>query len=195
MKNDLDAPLHRALGALPEHKPAPEAWERLAAELTFQDARANLPETEPDAGTWAALEARLEAPVRVLHPRRWVPWSAAASLAGVLLALAWWLSRPTETVSYRQEVAAEVPRPARPKPVGPTAEALIRQRCAERADVCRTPRFRELKREWDELAADRARLARQGQRFGPDPDLHQALHRIEAVQAEVTNELLRLLTT
>lgn len=200
MKNERnDEPLRRAIDQLPEHEPLPESWARLAAELNFQDARADLPETEPAAGTWAALEARLSPPVRdarvpVLRPRRWVRWSAAASLVGVLFALTWWFTRPTETVSYRQEIAA-VPVPLPPKPVAANAEVLIRQRCAERADVCRTPRFRELKREWDELAADRARLARQGQRFGPDPDLRQALHRIETVQAEVTNELLTLLTT
>ena len=186
------------LAKLPEHVPRPDLWDRIEAELALEkkldEALPQLPEHEPDDLLWQRIAQGL--PQAAPWWQRGSARAAAASVAAVLLAVAWW-HRPMETVTveYRQEVAAAPPvAVAEPETAADQkAEAFIAQQCAEQATLCQKPEVKELRRQLAELDAETRELAEHLKVFGQDEALVKAQIKIENQRAAVTKELIGLL--
>ncbi|RAK02439.1 hypothetical protein LX87_00559 [Larkinella arboricola] len=198
--------LGKAIKKLPEHEPRADLWERIDADLradaVIDQALDDLPVLEPKADAWEQIAGKLEAEATSVQPlwARSLRWVAAAAV--VLLMIGVWRvwqadSDEKVTIAYATETV-EIEPESGPEPFAPAAdqkaERFIREQCAQQTVVCQKPEVKELKYQLDELNTRKAGLAEQLALFGNDPVLVQAQIKIENERAEVTKELVRILT-
>ncbi|QKZ11584.1 hypothetical protein [Spirosoma sp. KUDC1026] len=192
---------------LPENDPRPDLWNRIdkalndqedAQEAPFQHALDNLPQYEPDAGMWTAIESQLAEPSALkrfpftVHRSAW-QWLSVAAV--VLLVGSWLLIRLASTEQVHMEYATETARPvpALPAPVSSDEEAFIARQCAQQLPVCQRPEVHELRNQLASLAIEEERIQQEQQTFGDDPALIRAQIKVANQRAEVTRELITLL--
>lgn len=193
----------KAIQNLPEHEPRPDLWDRIDADLradaTIDRALDDLPVFEPEASSWEQLAGRLEKPVvRPLQIRSF--WMAAASIAAVLVGI-WVVLQPASdekiTIAYATETV-ETELVTTPEPgasaVDKKVETFINEQCAQQTVVCQKPEVKELKQQLNELSNRKEAVEQELLVFGNDPALVQAQIKIENERAEVTKELVRILT-
>ncbi|MFD1144809.1 hypothetical protein ACFQ4C_27010 [Larkinella insperata] len=196
----------KAIKKLPEHEPRADLWERIEADLradaAIDRALDDLPDFEPDADAWEQIVGQLETEnttVRSLWARSF-RWLAAAAVITLMFGI-WWLGQSGSdekiTIAYATETVEAEPG-SEPEPLTPAAdqkaERFIQEQCAEQTVVCQKPEVKELKHQLDELNNRKAGLEEQLAVFGEDPVLVQAQIKIENERAEVTKELVRILT-
>ncbi|GAB3913379.1 hypothetical protein GCM10028803_57450 [Larkinella knui] len=192
----------KALQNLPEHEPRPDLWDRIDADLradaAIDRALDDLPVLEPAAGSWEQIAGRLEKPVvRPLWVRSF-RWAAAAV---VVLVGVWAVLQPASdekvTISYKTEVV-ETDLTSMPEPLqslaDQKAETFIKEQCEQQTVVCQKPEVKELKQQLHELSSRQEAVEQELLVFGNDPALVQAQIKIENERAEVTKELVRILT-
>ncbi|WP_460634625.1 hypothetical protein [Larkinella harenae] len=196
--------LSRALQNLPEHEPRADLWERIESDLradaVIDQALEELPVFEPKADAWEQIAGQLEPPaVRPLWPHS-IRWVAAAAVAGLLVGIGW-LGQPVSdekvTLAYATETVEasflDTPEPLESS-ADQKAETFIQQQCEQQTVVCQKPEVKELKQHLDELNSRKASVEEKMSLFGNDPVLVQAQIKIENERAEVTKELVRILT-
>jgi hypothetical protein len=193
----------KALQQLPEHEPRPDLWDRIDADLradaTIDRALDDLPVLEPKADAWEDIAERLEKPVvRPLWIRsfRWAAAAAIIALVGV-----WMVLRPVSnekvTISYQTEVVeTELTVTSEPltSPTDQKVQTFIDEQCAQQTVICQKPEVKELKQHLTELSSRKMAVEQELLVFGNDPALVQAQIKIENERAEVTKELVRILT-
>lgn len=193
--NDI---LHR----LPEYAPRPDLWDRIEAELRFdehlQQVLPLLPDHEPTADNWSRIENRLDEAVAALPPanpfrRGRMGWAAAAAVAGLVGGWFWLTqSRTTDSIiTYSEELVQAAPEVPEPQP--DQTHDLIRRVCAEKVVLCEKPEVKELRNELADLQTRQAELNEQLAVFGNDPALLEARLRLESQQAELTQQLTTIL--
>ena len=190
----------KALQQLPEHEPRPDLWDRIDADLqadaTIDRALDDLPVFEPKADAWEHIAGQLEKPVvRPLWIRSF-KWAAAATVVGI-----WAVLQPASdekvTIAYATEtVETELTTTPEPKAsaVDEKVETFINEQCAQQTVVCQEPEVKELKQHLNELSSRKEAVEQELLVFGNDPVLVQAQIKIENERAEVTKELVRILT-
>jgi hypothetical protein len=193
----------KAIQNLPEHEPRPDLWDRIDADLRA-DARIDralddLPVFEPKADSWAQIAGHLEKPViRSLRLSSW--WVAAAASVALAVGL-WFFLQPNSdekvSIAYATE-PVETELTITPEPLVSSAdlkaETFINEQCAQQTVVCQKLEVKELKQQLRELSSRKEAVAQELLVFGNDPALVQAQIKIENEQAEVTKELVRILT-
>jgi hypothetical protein len=192
---------------LPEHDPRPDLWNRIdqslndqedTQEKSFHYALDNLPEYEPDLGSWTAIESQL----KETHVPNYFPftihqsmgqWAAVAAV--VIMTGSWLLIRSASTEQVHMEYAIETarPTPALPAQVSSGEEAFIARQCAQQLPVCQRPEVHELRNQLASLAIEEQRIQQEQQTFGDDPALIRAQIKVANQRAEVTKELITLL--
>ena len=197
----------KAIKKLPEHEPRSDLWARIEADLradaVIDRALDDLPVFEPKADVWKQIAGQLEEPetttIRPLRSRS-LQWVAAAAVVTLMLGI-WRMWQPDSdekvTIAYATEtIETEPERPE--EPLEPSAdqkaERFIKEQCKQQTVVCQNPEVKELKHQLDELNTRKAGLEEQLAVFGNDPVLVQAQIKIENERAEVTKELVRILT-
>ncbi|GAB3329384.1 hypothetical protein GCM10027299_32660 [Larkinella ripae] len=195
----------KAIHQLPEHEPRADLWDRIEADLRADDAidrllPDDLPVLEPKTDAWEQLAGRLEKPVVRPLWRSSVRWGAAAAVA-VLVGGVWLVWQPVSnekvTIAYATEtVEAETLGAEKPglSVADRKAEIFIEEQCGQQTVVCQKPEIKELKQQLDQLNNRKANLEEELAVFGNDPGLVQAQIKIENERAEVTKELVRILT-
>lgn len=201
---------------LPEYEPRPDLWNRIEADLDFDDQLAasigDLPAFEPKADLWDRIDevltdAPATGPIIMAHPARTrqMRWgrSLAAGVAAACLILigTYWLwqqnTAPTERIEYAVEQQPgwpnEATEPLSDSPADQRAEAFIEQQCAEAVVACQRPEVRELRAQLSELTQQQQRLHTEQQRFGDDPALIRAQAKLDNQRADITKELITLL--
>ncbi|RCR67324.1 hypothetical protein [Larkinella punicea] len=194
----------KALQQLPEHEPRPDLWDRIDADLradaTIDRALDDLPVFDPKADVWEQIAGQLEKPV--VRPL-WKPvfrWTAAAAVAAVVMGI-WLVLQPASdekvTISYQTEVVeTELTVASEPlqSATDQKVEMFINEQCAQQTVVCQKPEVKELKQHLNELSNRKEAVEQELLVFGNDPALVQAQIKIENERAEVTKELVRILT-
>ncbi|WP_421828677.1 hypothetical protein [Larkinella sp.] len=194
----------KALQQLPEHEPRPDLWDRIDADLradeTIDRALDDLPVFEPKADAWEHIAGKLEKPV--VRPL-WKPvlrWTAAAAVAAVVMGI-WLVLQPASdekvTIAYATEtVETELTVASQPlqSAVDQKVERFINEQCAQQTLVCQKPEVKELKQHLNDLSSRKEAVEQELLVFGNDPALVQAQIKIENERAEVTKELVRILT-
>ncbi|MGM9507601.1 hypothetical protein ACS5NO_07735 [Larkinella sp. GY13] len=194
----------KALQQLPEHEPRPDLWDRIDADLradaTIDRALDDLPVFDPKADAWEQIAGQLEKPVvRAL----WKPlyrWTAAAAVVAVVMGI-WLVLQPASdekvTISYQTEVV-ETELTVASEPLQSAADQKVKrfidEQCAQQTVVCQKPEVKELKQHLNELSSRKEAVEQELLVFGNDPALVQAQIKIENERAEVTKELVRILT-
>ena len=72
-------------------------------------------------------------------------------------------------------------------------QQVLDKRCKEETLICQTDKFKDLKKQLDELEDHSEELELQLNRFGNDPALVKARMKIHRVKKEVENELLEMI--
>jgi hypothetical protein len=212
-----DTALDHLLGQLPTHEPHADAWAHigvaLTAEETLDRALTALPTREPRADLWEQLTSRLDetqpdtgqivavewgaAPAQRRVGSRWL---AAASVLLVGLVSGWLYLRnvpqETVTVAYSVEMTTDVPGPVTPdaEQAEQHLETYINQLCEQQVMACKKPEVQTLRHQLTDLDERKAQINKQLTVFGNDPQLVKAQVRIENERADVTKELVRILT-
>ncbi|KAA9346777.1 hypothetical protein [Larkinella humicola] len=192
----------KALQQLPEHEPRPDLWDRIDADLradaTIDRALDDLPVFDPKADAWEQIAGQLEKPVVRALWKYSFRWAAAAA---AVVTGAWLVVRPASdekvTISYQTEVV-ETELTVASEPLQSAAdqkvERFIDEQCAQQTVVCQKPEVKELKQHLNELSSRKEAVEQELLVFGNDPALVQAQIKIENERAEVTKELVRILT-
>ncbi|RRA98872.1 hypothetical protein [Larkinella rosea] len=194
----------KAIQQLPEHEPRPDLWDRVEADLradaVIDRTLDELPVFEPQADAWEQIAGRLEKP---LVRAWWSPvftWTAAAAIATLIVGL-WLILQPVSdekvTIAYATETV-ESELGTMPESLVSSAdqkvETFINEQCAQQTVVCQKPEVKELKQQLHELSSRKEAVEQELLVFGNDPALVQAQIKLENERAEVTKELVRILT-
>ena len=189
--------LRRALDRLPEHDPAPRAWDAVRAGLDRSAAGAaeplggRLPTYAPPAGVWNALSKDLDAAPRRTGVHRLLGsrklGAVAAAVAFVLLAGAGVLlydAGPRVSYAYSQE---PLPEPVvadwdQEQPSFERARAAVRDR--------NEPHLNNLGHELDELNSAREEVKAMLVAYGEDPGIVRQLADIERERDDVYRRII-----
>lgn len=200
--------LQKAIQALPELEPDISLWNKLEQSLDFEDALQRsipgLPELEPKADSWVFLEEQLANETTPARQGRMVPllhyWaSVAACLAMCIIGWLFIKTPPADklTLSYSQEMIEAEPAWTSIGGDETLEEAItfIQASCEQELAVCRSPQFKELKSQLDELSTEMEKIQQEKARYGLDPEIMKAQIKLENMQADITKELIQLILT
>ncbi|CAN5913834.1 hypothetical protein BH24BAC1_BH24BAC1_36440 [soil metagenome] len=196
--------LKKAIRSLPDLDPEDGLWERIAADLAFEEKLAekmpNLPTFDPAPDLWLRIAEGMEPEKK---PERWSVWfryagGIAASLLLVVL-VAYYASvtqmdaSPAGYFSYSEEVLYQEVLEETPLVAEEEAQAFITAHCTRLPEVCQKEEVEELKDQLAQLEKEEKELRESLQLFAEDPDLIRRQIKIENLKAAITKELIQIL--